>query len=189
MPVTIFRPGRLTGNSQTGAWRTNDLICRQIKGCIQLGSVPNAIFSDRLEMTPVDYISQAMVAISLQHNMFGKIFHLQNQIHTDVERLVTWIKEFGYQLEQQPYQIWRDTLQRAVEQGRRNVLASFLATYPEQLQEAEPQVEVMRTVYDDQQTRAALAGTSISCPPLDQQLIHRYLEYFVKIGFLPEPPG
>ncbi|MEO7019448.1 MAG: amino acid adenylation domain-containing protein, partial [Ktedonobacteraceae bacterium] len=189
MPVTIYRPGRLTGHSQTGAWRTNDLVCRQIKGCIQLGGVPLEIFQDQMEMIPVDYSSQALVAISLQRHAPGKIFHLLNKAaNIDVEHLVVWINDFGYPVEQQSYEVWRNALQHAAEEKAGNVLAPFLATYPEPSRaETQQQIAVLRTIYDDQQTQAALAGTSVSCPPIDKQLIHSYLSYFVKSGFLPAP--
>lgn len=187
MPVTIYRPGRLTGHSQTGAWRTEDLVCRQIKGCIQLGGVPGVIFGDQLEMTPVDYVGQAIVALSLQHHVRGKAFHLLNDMNTNVEHLVAWINEFGYPVEQQSYRIWRDALQQVVERGTGNVLAPFLATYPEEALEVEPQAPAPRIIFDDRQTRAALAGTAIHCPLIDKKLIHSYLTYFVKTGFLPAP--
>ncbi|HEU5382935.1 MAG TPA: amino acid adenylation domain-containing protein [Ktedonobacteraceae bacterium] len=188
MPVTIYRPGRLTGHSQTGAWRTDDIVCRQIKGCIQLGSIPGTIFQDQLEMTPVDYVSQAIVTLSLQSHKSGTVFHLLNRaMNVNVERLVTWINDFGYPLEQQSYQVWWSALQQAAEERTGNVLAPFLATYPEPVSEDGSQDVAARIIYDDRQTQLALAGTSISCPPLDRELIHSYLTYFVKSGFLPAP--
>jgi thioester reductase-like protein len=190
-PITIYRPGRLTGHSQTGAWRTNDLLCRQIKGCIQLGGVPTEIFQDQLEMVPVDYVSQAIVAISRQSHTSGKVFHLLNRaMNVDVEHLVTWINDFGYPVAQLAYPAWRSALQQAIKEGADNVLAPFLAIYPEPDQtETEPQAVAARIIFDDRQTQEALAGTAISCPPIDQQLIHKYLSYFVKSCFLPAPPS
>jgi hypothetical protein len=77
-----------------------------------------------------------------------------------------------------------------VEEKAGNVLAPFLAIYPEPEQtEAEPQVVAARIIFDDRQTQEALAGTAISCPPIDKQLIHKYLSYFVKSYFLPAPPS
>lgn len=191
LPVTIYRPGRLTGHSQTGVWRTNDLLCRQIKGCIQLGSVPLEIFQDRLEMVPVDYCSQALVAISLQRQRSSQIFHLLNAASPlDVEQLVAWINDFGYPMVQQSYPIWRHALQQAAATRTGNVLAPFVDMYPEPSStETEPQLATPRTVYDDQHTQAALAGTSVRCPLIDKQLIHNYLSYFVACGFLPAPPS
>jgi len=143
-------------------------------------------------MVPVDYVSQAIVAISRQsHHTSGKVFHLLNRaMNVDVEHLVTWINDFGYPVAQLAYPAWRSALQQAIKEGADNVLAPFLAIYPEpERTETGPQAVAARTIFDDRQTQEALAGTAISCPPIDQQLIHKYLSYFVKSCFLPAPPS
>ena len=61
VPATILRPGRVGWHSHTGALGTDDLVSRAIRACVHLGSAP-AIDSP-LEMSPVDYVSRAVVAI------------------------------------------------------------------------------------------------------------------------------
>ncbi|NEP45285.1 MAG: NAD-dependent epimerase/dehydratase family protein, partial [Okeania sp. SIO2H7] len=41
IPTCIYRLPMITGSTDTGASNINDRICRQIKGCLQLGMVPN----------------------------------------------------------------------------------------------------------------------------------------------------
>jgi nucleoside-diphosphate-sugar epimerase/SAM-dependent methyltransferase/acyl carrier protein len=41
LPVSIYRPGMVSGHSKTGASKTDDLTCRLIEGFIQMGSAPN----------------------------------------------------------------------------------------------------------------------------------------------------
>jgi len=36
IPVSIYRPGYITGDTVNGLWNTDDYLCRFIKGCIQL---------------------------------------------------------------------------------------------------------------------------------------------------------
>ncbi|MEC4817849.1 MAG: thioester reductase domain-containing protein [Scytonema sp. PMC 1069.18] len=50
MPVSIYRPPFISGHSQTGAWYKDDVICRTIKGCIQMGSMTD--ITDRLDLVP-----------------------------------------------------------------------------------------------------------------------------------------
>src|SRR5205823_4505156 len=71
LPVVIYRPGRITGHSQSGMWRTDDVLCRMLKGCIQLGSIPGQDTAEMMEMTPVDYVSQAIVSLSRRKASFG----------------------------------------------------------------------------------------------------------------------
>ena len=36
-PISIYRPGRISGHSQTGACNSSDSLCRLLAGCVQLG--------------------------------------------------------------------------------------------------------------------------------------------------------
>jgi hypothetical protein len=40
--------------------------------------------------------------------------------------------------------------------------------------------------YDVTGAEKALAGSGISCPPLDEQLLETYFDYFVRSGYLPK---
>ncbi|MGL5806503.1 MAG: amino acid adenylation domain-containing protein, partial [Xenococcaceae cyanobacterium] len=64
IPTAIYRPGMLTGHSQTGASQTNDIMCRIIKGMIQLGVAPDLDLW--INLIPINYASQAIVRISRQ---------------------------------------------------------------------------------------------------------------------------
>ena len=48
-------------------------------------------------------------------------------------------------------------------------------------------VDPLEPRYDAANTDAGLAGSGISCPPVDDALLSTYLDYFVRIGWLPEP--
>ncbi|HET8842334.1 MAG TPA: thioester reductase domain-containing protein, partial [Ktedonobacteraceae bacterium] len=183
LPVVIYRPGRVTGHSRTGAWRSDDVLCRVIKGCIQAGCSP--VFSDEevLEMTPVDYISQAIVALSRRKASLGQSFHLLNPSVVRVNELIDWINASGYSIRRVPYEQWLEQLGRATD----NVLSPFLTLLPRQMESAEQSAQALKTVYDDRATRLNLSAARVACPPADAGLIHAYLSYMVKSGFLPAP--
>ena len=42
--------------------------------------------------------------------------------------------------------------------------------------------------FDDRHVVGGLAGTSITCPAIDDRLLTLYFDYFVGAGFLPPPP-
>ncbi|MGB8345909.1 MAG: amino acid adenylation domain-containing protein, partial [Ktedonobacteraceae bacterium] len=189
LPVAIYRPGRVTGHSQTGAWGTDDVLCRMIKGCVQLGSIPTIVSEDRLEMTPVDYVGRALVALSRQKESLGKVFHLHNPTSVVVGELVARVNEAGYPVRQVAYPAWHAALERSAGQAAENTLASFLSLFPQRIEEdqarhSEPQP---RVIFGSTNSLHGLANTSITCPPVDAQLIATYLSYFVRVGFLPEP--
>ncbi len=190
LPVAIYRPGRITGHSQMGTWRTQDMLCRMIKGCIQLGSVPIQEVDEQLEMTPVDYVSQAIVALSKRKSSFGQAFHLFNPTTVGLNDLITWTNDFGYTVHKLPEEQWRAELLRVSEDSMENAMSPFVSLLSredlaeEKGQQAQP---APKRTFDMRNTRLGLTSTSIACPKVDAKLLSTYLSYLVSSGFLPAP--
>jgi thioester reductase-like protein len=187
IPVCIYRPGNVAGNSQTGICNTTDYLFRMIKGCIQLGIAP----ADEMlvDITPVDYVSKALVYLSRQKESLGKVFHLVNPYPGYWSNLLDWIVSAGYPLQRIPYLQWRAKLLNLVEGSQDNALYPLVAFLPEE-QAASPEVPSQSRMlrYDCRNTLAGLAGTSITCPPIDAALLSTYFAYLVRSGFLDAPP-
>jgi amino acid adenylation domain-containing protein/thioester reductase-like protein len=199
LPVVIYRPGRVTGHSQSGAWRDEDTLSLMIRGCIQLGMSP-ALASDTLEMVPVDYVCQAIVALARRKTSPGQAFHLYNPATTRVRDVITWIRELGYDIQQVAYPVWQAELARQAANGEENALAPLLELFlqpgqdvllspptPEAAQAQEAMQQVPVVLPETRQTQAALARTGITCPPLDARLIRAYLAYMVENNQLKAP--
>jgi thioester reductase-like protein len=186
LPVYIYRPGRITGNSQTGVWNTDDFVCSMLKGCIQLGYAP--YLEIMVDMVPVDYVSDAIVYLSKQQNTVGQAFHLVNPQPIQWNRLIHQICSFGYPLQQIPYDRWQALLfEDMMEHSSENALHPLLPLFldPEAISQ-----ERWAQRYNCQNTLARLAGTAIACPPIDASLLHTYFTYFIRSGFLqPSSPN
>jgi amino acid adenylation domain-containing protein/thioester reductase-like protein len=188
LPVVIYRPGRITGHSQTGVWRPDDLLCRMIKGCIQLGSSPVLIFDEKMEMTPVDYVSRAIVALSRRKASFGQAFHLFNPAQMSVKDMVIWANDSGYPLQQLPYNVWLEQLNSTLDSGVENSLAPVAALlFPIREMDEVELVQPTEIVFDIRNASVGLSGTPVRCPPGDARLFKTYLSYMVQSGFLPAP--
>jgi amino acid adenylation domain-containing protein/thioester reductase-like protein len=183
LPVNIYRPGRITGHSATGVANLNDLSCRFIKGCIQLGAIPD--WDGEVNVIPVDYASKAIVHLSLRKESSGKIFHLSHSQPAHWSNIVDWIRSYGYSIRRVPYGQWLNGIERRPD----NALYHLLPTFPPEGFEdymAIPEVSSQRRIeFDCQNTLGGLANTSIVCPPIDSSLISSYLSHFVDKGFLP----
>lgn len=188
LPVAIYRPGRITGHSETGAWRTDDLLCRMMKGCIQLGSVPMLGAGEQLELTPVDYVGKAIVALSRRKASLGQAFHLFNPATISIDEVVTALNACGYPVKHIAYDTWVDELARVVDEEIDNALAPLASLFPRMGQNGQ-QSQTPKRDLDRRNAMTALGATSITCPPADAQLISTYVAYLVKCGFLPVPQG
>lgn len=183
IPACIYRPGMITGHSQTGASQTNDLICRLIKGIIQLGSAP--LLDIKISLTPVDYVSQAIVHLSQQSASLGKAFHLVSPHTVSFYQFIEGIRACGYAIEWTSYKAWQEQLLKTASSEVENALSPLLFLFTEWASEnyLETTALVARP-FDCQQTLAGLASTAITCSPINAKLLRAYASYFIRSGFL-----
>ncbi|QKV90514.1 thioester reductase domain-containing protein [Streptomyces sp. NA02950] len=178
IPIDVYRPGRVLGDSRTGAALTTHFTTRVIKGCVQLGLVPELDFD--IEMTPIDYVASALVAIATRAKPLGINYHLVNRRTLPFATLAE-VLSHRYPVRTVPVDQWWEALR---------------ASYGERENELHPVMDVVEAFvvggeeavdYDDENARAALTGTGITCPPLDERLLDTYLGWMTRTGYLPEP--
>ncbi|MBX3630048.1 MAG: amino acid adenylation domain-containing protein [Nitrosomonas sp.] len=174
LPVSIYRPATVTGHSRTGAWNSDDYLCRLIRGCIDLGEVPERRVG--FNIVPVDYASKAIVALSRKADVSGKAFHLSNTTLLDSLDIVSWVNELGHSVQFKSYSKWRENMLSKVSQIPDHPLYSLLSTFTPDIDEAEDAFDE-RTRYHCEQTVAALASCKIQCPVPDRSLFKVYLTH------------
>lgn len=186
IPVTVHRAGFVIGDSLTGRWNTEDFLCRLIKGSIQLGVYPDIDLD--LVMAPADYVSRAIVALSAQTLPAGSVFHLIAPRTVALRQMMAWVAEAGWPLKPIPYGRWQSLLTSALPTG--NALYPVLPFLTEALTDdgrtlIDLFIDPGRPVFTDAATRARLYAGGTSCPPIEQALFARTLDWFTRTGFLP----
>jgi amino acid adenylation domain-containing protein/thioester reductase-like protein len=190
IPACIYRPGMISGHSQTGAYQTNDLIARIIKGMIQLGAAPD--LDQWVNITPIDYASKAIVHLSRQQESLGKAFHIVNPHPLPWKQLVSEIRSFGYSIQLQQNEKWQAELLE-LDSSQENVLNPIKSLFTEK--DSQTQMTYLETflltaqAFDYQNTLNGLKRTSIVCPPADSKLLSAYFSYFIRCGFLASSLG
>jgi thioester reductase-like protein len=156
-----------------------------IKGCIEMGMAPNQhIISE--SWAPVDYVSQAIVHLSLQTASRGQVFHLVNRRPLDWEQLMRWIAMLGYPLRIVDYTQWQRFLH---ERAAENALSPMKSVFPSMESTDSNTLPLPQTFQHVSywNTVAGLEGSNISCPKVDYALLHTYFAYFLRSGFLTAP--
>ncbi|KST62480.1 type I polyketide synthase [Mastigocoleus testarum] len=187
LPVTIYRPPLIAGDSQTGIWNTDDFTCRFLKGCIQMGSIPE--MDCGITIVPVDYVSRAIVYLSQLPESSGKAFHLNNPHFSSWNNVANWINKFGYQVRQIPYQEWEAQLIKT-SAAKENALSGLIPFFMRRWSEEELTFSGLaqrRVKLDCSGTVSMLEGSSVICSPVNSQLLNTYFSYFVRSGFLETP--
>ena len=181
VPLSIYRPGRITGHSLSGAGNVDDFMCRMIKGCIQLQSYPALGWEEKC--APVDYCAQAIVEVAKHPESLGRSYHL---VHTEAFEwinMLKWCAEYGFPMQPTPYEQWRGTLVEMGEAGSDNAMYALLPL----LGEVADDDSARMPEFDCSNLTEMMTGTGISCPATDQELMVTYLDYFVSSGFLHNP--
>ncbi|UCG22803.1 MAG: thioester reductase domain-containing protein, partial [Chloroflexota bacterium] len=205
MPVAIYRPGLITGSSQTGAWNTEDVTSKLVKTIVELGFTPD--LDAATDMTPVDYVSRAIVHLASSPGALGGVFHLTNPEPVRVKDLVRWLRSFGYPIKPLSYERWRTRLvesaRGSLDTASHSVAPLFSIKLSEEAQQSGAyqsgtsdglgiifisQYARMKMKFDCQKALDGLANSDVSCPVVDGQMFDAYLTYFVRSGFLDAPP-
>ena len=179
LPATIYRPGRIWGDSQHAIMdRFSDLLCTLVQGGIHLGAYP--VVDSTLNIASVDYVSQAIVSLS-QQSVAKQAFHLSNPQSTEWNTLWDLIQALGYPLEKNTMPEWssriiqhsKGTQERRLYLVLRNLMRSPIYLFSE------------KPDFDTSQTQQKLASSNIYCPIMDETLLAVYLHAFQKSGYIP----
>ncbi|WP_170211904.1 non-ribosomal peptide synthetase [Saccharothrix australiensis] len=173
-PVTVARPGTITGHSRTGRFNQASFLDRMLVGCIHLGCAPD--LDMWVDMSPVD-----AVASSLVHLPLGGTYHLTNPRPAPLARVLAWLGECGYPLRTLPFDRWRAFAldSPGFADNALHPFEGFLAAA------AEEHLAMPR--FDCAATSTALAGAGVRWPPVDGELVARYLDTYARAGLIPTP--
>ncbi len=156
------------------------------KGCLQMGYFPDVEYM--LDMSPVDYVSKAIVHLSMQKDAIGQAFHLQHPEPVGLNVLVDWIRSFGYQIDILPYEEWQAKLIESATSTDNPLytLRPFLLERwsDEQLTIPDLYLKARRPHISCEETVKTLADSGVTCAPIDGKLFMTYTAYLIQNGFL-----
>jgi len=184
IPACIYRPGRVSGHSETGVFNENDFLYRLIIGCIELGMAPAGDME--LNLAPVDYVSRALVYLSRQEASHGKAFHLVNPNAFSASQLIAYLQRLGYPIQQVPYEQWRAKLLEIAGDSPDHPLYPLVPMFPSKDKDTQP-TEKAHLQFDCQNVQEALANTAITCPAIADSVLPIYVSHLIDCGFIKPP--
>jgi amino acid adenylation domain-containing protein/thioester reductase-like protein len=191
LPVVVYRPGRITAESTSGVANAADQTTLLLKLCIDLGAAPQT--DAEIDMTPVDYVARAIVALASAPGSIGRTFHLMNPQPVPVREVYRAIRASGYDLQEVPFSRWRTMVIQRGAGSADTVLAALshllLVELPDEAAEATAQPQPPPLRIGCVQTVQALQGGAVSCPAVDCGVLMKYFEYLGRRGFLGPPEG
>ncbi|WPB73388.1 myxochelin non-ribosomal peptide synthetase MxcG [Archangium violaceum] len=179
LPVSVYRLGRVVGAPGTGTINPQDLVWRILLAGVPAGALPQLDVSEA--WTPVDYVARALVRLSLVPQP-GAVFNLTPAPEVRLSELFRQVRDYGYPVELLPVPEW---CARVAESKDGAAHKATLAFFELRSGSSEPTFGLGPTSCE--RVTRSLAGTGISCPPADRQLLFRYLDSCVEQGLLPAP--
>lgn len=184
LPVTVHRPATVTGHSDTGAWNSDNFLCRLIRGCIDIGQVPTEQMN--FDTVPVNYVSKAIVYLSQQPQAIGRTFHFNQKSPVNSSHIAEWINQLGYTLEPVPFSAWRNSVQVVSDQSPEHPLYPLLSMFDEAPDEEAQSID-QHQEFSTVKTEAMLSESGIRCPVADRKLFGAYVSYLQRSGLIKRP--
>ncbi|KAI0634869.1 L-aminoadipate-semialdehyde dehydrogenase large subunit [Trametes polyzona] len=181
----IVRPGYVVGDSESAVTNTDDFLWRLVKGCIQLGLVPD--INNTVNMVPVDHVARCCAAAALSPlpppaNAQG-VLHVAAAPRPTFNAFLGALARHGFRTARAEYVVWRRQLERHVLDTQDNALFPLLHFVLDDLPTSTKAPEL-----DDARMRAVLrADGAPESATVDDRLMGKYLAWLVGAGFLPPP--
>lgn len=184
LPVRILRAGTISGHSATGAANAWDLLTALFVESIQLGYAPD-VQGWRAEMTPVDFVSKAIIHLASQTQAKQLVFHLGDPDPVDCKVVFDDLEKVGYPTQRLGWDEWVAlwTEKRGSARGGDGAFTIDI------LRSGMPSVDFLRgiVVLDNAQTRPFRA--IVERPKVDSVLLETYARHWFARGWLPRPPS
>jgi thioester reductase-like protein len=172
LPVRIYRPGVVCGDTTSGAWQP-DMMATLLKSYMKTRKVIQPISGGGFSGSPVDYVVKAILHIGKQPQTLHQAFHLSHPNPTPWENIYADMAELGYPVEPLPYGTWLESISKKdADEELKRYLGYFVAR-----REA---WQVRQPPFDCSNTLKALEGSGVECPPLRRGLLELYFNYFQK---------
>lgn len=170
IPVTIYRPGEISGDTQTGLWK-EDLIFRFIKGCLQMKALPDLPIT--IDLTPVDLLAKTIIEISFNPEMANKNFNIVNPHQISINELESCMKNLELDIGIIPYPEWRERLMNSLKLGQQNPLLTMMEFFPPSYEDF-PRLKFNRT-FSNQNILNAVKNSKDIFPQPYPELLNLYV--------------
>ncbi|WP_156910504.1 non-ribosomal peptide synthetase [Nocardia mangyaensis] len=188
VPIAIYRPGLITGDSRTGAAPAEDAWWTMLRAMLVLG-VAVDVRAIGIEMAPVDYVAAGIVRQSRDAVSLGNIYRASGT-HVPLQVVYEEILRRGYRFDFIDPMLFGQTLNSTAERPDADPIlaraAALSGNYAAAIAKANP-ATVLSSV--EGAPAEVFRGLPIDFPAVDATAITRYFDHYIETGFFPTPGG
>ncbi|MER5808532.1 condensation domain-containing protein [Streptomyces sp. NPDC002033] len=178
LDATVHRVGTLVGNTRTGTFLPDpsvNMMYQILRVILSCGLVPSAP-GWGMDLIPVDFAADAILALSRDPAHSGRTFHVCNPVSLPSTGLVTILRDLGYPVIPAPPAEVGSWLGRPQADATDANAFAFLAQF------VKPVATLVQ--YDARATTEALGD--LRCPEPDAALLRTLLGHGIATGFFPK---
>ncbi|MGH3310588.1 MAG: amino acid adenylation domain-containing protein [Streptomyces sp.] len=187
LPVAVYRAADISGDRERGAWNTATEMCAMKKFIVDTGTSPVAELP--LDYTPVDCYAAAVAHIASRALPTGEVYHLTNPGKANVAVLTERLRAHGHTIRDVPWDEWLEQVVKTAVEQPGHPMTPFAPLFIDrcstgEMSVAEMYLESTFPTFSRDNVDAALRGSGIEIPPVDSEMLDRYIRYLTAIDFL-----
>ena len=185
LKATIYRVGILTGRFLDGKFQYNikeNAFYRTLRSIFALRFLPESVFGDYLEFTPVDLCARALVILFMKNGFSQPVFHLFNHNMIKIEEFLELLKLEGIEVQKISDDAFRDLISSISNTAKgKQILSGIITAWGSQGLSFSPKIEV-----DSAKTVKLLDDNGFKWPEITGEYIEKIIQYMDSVGFLYE---
>ncbi|KAL1303784.1 hypothetical protein AAFC00_007121 [Neodothiora populina] len=184
LPIRVMRVGTISGHSTTGAANAWDLFNALLVESMRLGYAPD-VEGWRAEMTPVDFVSKAIIHLSNQVQSKQAVFHVGDPDPVDTRDVFEDLANLGYPTKRLGWDEWVAlwTKERGSQKGGDGAFTIDI------LRGGMPSVDFLRGIVVLNNAITRPLRIVVERPKVDINLLETYTRHWFARGWLPRPPS
>ena len=179
----ILRMGNITNRYNDGIFQINyndNAFVRRLKSFIEIGAIPNDLIKHSIELTPVDFSSQAIIKI-LEYESDCNVFHIYNPNLIPIQKVVNILQNIGFNIQIVTPQLMSMILSGILSDDSKKEMISGI------IQDIDNNKKLVYTsnirLISDFSNKY-LNKIGFKWPIYDDSYIKKCIEYYKKIGFI-----
>ena len=187
LPVAIYRAADISGDRVHGAWNLSTEMCAMMKFVVDTGMAPVAELP--LDYTPVDVFAASVAHIAANSLPRGDVYHLTNAGKVNISALVDRLRVHGHEIREVSWTDWIDEMVRIAIEQPDHPMTPFAPLFIDRcatgvMSVAEMYLDDTFPVFSRTNVENALRDSGIEIPPVDAEMLDRYIRYLTGIDFL-----
>ncbi|BFH69597.1 non-ribosomal peptide synthetase [Paenibacillus dendritiformis] len=180
IPVSMYRLGRISGDSRTGACQDSDFFWKIIRFCLQLGAFPDIDF--RFNLIPADFAADIIVRLA-SSRFSNQTFHVMNDHDCSFKDITRILAKRGYSFAYLPWMDWKARVSQSLEAGNdagnAGGLDISIVPFIEEMSISEGETPV----FNADKVFSFLKERKLDCPQMDADRLAMYIDYFAASGY------